>query len=100
MTGTRPAIASVKMPCRCSSVGTVDVTVRADRLTLSLVIDEEEGVVLDDRAAERAAELVAPVLRLRRVRRLKVVPRVQRLVAEELEPVAVKRVARPPWSSG
>jgi hypothetical protein len=28
MTGTRPAIASVKMPCRCSSVGTGEMTVR------------------------------------------------------------------------
>ena len=28
MTGTRPPIASVKMPCRCSSVGTVEITVR------------------------------------------------------------------------
>ena len=44
------------------------------------------------RAAERAAELIAAVVRLHRVRRLKEVPRVQRLVAEELEAAAVKRV--------
>ena len=47
---------------------------------------------MHERAAERAAELVAAVVRLRLAGGLKEVARVQRLVAEELEPVAVERV--------
>ena len=64
MTGTRPPMASVKMPCRCSSVGTVEITVPADRLPLPLIVDEEERAVLANRPARNAAELVAAELGL------------------------------------
>jgi hypothetical protein len=50
-------------------------------------------VVLDEGAAERSAELVAPVVRFGLERCLEEVRPVQRLVAEKLERVAVEGVA-------
>jgi hypothetical protein len=55
-----------------------------DRLTLTLVVDEEECLVPADRTADDATELVAAKLRLGAARREQV-PGVERLVAEELE---------------
>ena len=65
----------------------------ADVLTLPLIVHEEERAVLHDRPAEHAAELVPAVLRLRGIGLLEVVPRVEVLVPEELEQVAMKGVA-------
>jgi hypothetical protein len=64
----------------------------ADRLPLSLVVDEEERPIAHDRPAEHAAELIAAELRLLGVRRGEDVARVQRLVTEELERRAMEGV--------
>src|SRR5581483_9250966 len=60
----------------------------ADRLPLTLVVDEEERRVPGDRTAEGAAELTAIVVGRGRERRLEEVACVQCLIAKELEPVA------------
>ena len=57
----------------------------ADRLPLPLIVGKEERAVPPNRPADHAAELMAAKLRLGRIRRREVVPRVQRLVPEELE---------------
>ena len=48
-------------------VGTFEVTVRPIALSLTLIVDEEERPVLHERAAEHAAELIPPVVRLHRI---------------------------------
>jgi hypothetical protein len=65
------------------------VEVEALALAQALVAQEEEGLVLEDRAAEVHAELVAVERRLRLARGVEVVARVERLVAVELERLAV-----------
>ena len=52
------------MPSRCSSVGTVEMTVRSNRLPLALVVGEEERAIPPNRPAKDAPELVPPKLRL------------------------------------
>ena len=64
----------------------------ANRLALALIVDKEERAIPQDGAAERATKLIASIVRLRLAGRLEVVPRVQRLVAEELEHVAVEAI--------
>ena len=59
----------------------------------ALVAAEEERLVADDRAAERAAELVLAGLGLLFGGRQEVGPRLERLVVEVLEARAAKRVA-------
>ena len=84
---------------RCASLSTTAVQVDALPLSQALVGREEERAAAKDRAAERAAELVA-IERVRIGRReLEEVARVERLVAEELvglaaEPIAPERVTR------
>ena len=58
----------------------------------ALVASEEERLVLDDRAAEGAAELVLAGLRFLLGRRQEVRPRLERLVVEVFEQGAAQRV--------
>jgi hypothetical protein len=67
-----------------------------DRLPLTLVVQKEERPIPNERSAQRAAVLVAPELRLRGIRPREDIAGVQRLVPEELEAGAVKRVASGP----
>src|ERR1700758_593515 len=64
---------------------------KAAALAYSLIVGEEEQLVLDDRSADRATELVIfeRVLRLKGI--LEEVPRIQGLVAE----IFVERAAEP-----
>ena len=79
-----------KSPLRCAGVSTNAVVARGNIAELrSLVGAEEEEPVLDDRAADAAAKLVA--LEMVRHRREKVA-RVHRAVAQELEHRAVQLV--------
>jgi hypothetical protein len=64
----------------------------ADRLALPLVVHEEKRAVFHHRSAERATELIPSVLRFDGTRRLKEIPCVQHVVAQELEPNAMNRV--------
>ena len=66
MAGTRPAMASVKTPCALQQRRHGRDHRAADGLPLPLVVGEEERPVPPDRAADDAAELVAPELRLDR----------------------------------
>ena len=79
------------MPCRCAGVAIVEKPVDLARLPQALVVAEEERLVLDDRAADDAAELVAVELRLAG-RRLEESGRVHARVAQELPAAAVERV--------
>ena len=63
----------------------------------ALVVDEEEQLVLDDRATEVAAELVHAAAALCWAAYCEVIFRVQRIVAEELEQLAVELDSFPTW---
>ena len=94
--GVHPAPAtSVKSPASIFAVGTkLTVSGGFDLLDLPLVAAEEEQLVLEHRAAERPAELVA----LEAVaRRREEVARVEVVVADELEGVAAERVGARTW---
>src|SRR5258706_2329070 len=57
---------------------------------ITLAVDKEEGLVLEDRAADRAAELILTILSL--LDRVEVVACIQVVVAEELERRTVELV--------
>ena len=69
-----------------------DVRVSDRCIRWPFVAAEEERPVLNERPAERAAELVLPERRQRLARRLEVVRRVEGVVAVELEQAAAEQV--------
>ena len=89
----RRGFSSVKLPFFISGVGTVEMMVVALRLVKSCKSPEEERLVLDDRAADGAAELVLAEVPARDAARvIEEGIRVQIAVAEKLPDVAMKLI--------
>ena len=85
------AVSSEKSPRASPSIGTVERNVWPCVFAVALVVGEEEGLVLEDRAAERAAELVLLEIGLGAAGAVvEEVVGVERVVAVELEAAAVE----------
>ena len=59
----------------------------------AFVIHEEEGAILANRPAENSAELVALIFRSRFIRGRKIIPLIQRAIAEKFKRLAVELIA-------